>query len=79
MRMSLRVGDWVENVKFGIGQITEDRASDKFTVRFIEGTSETRIILRGSLERSRAPHGFAFAKEKSARKRKAEKAATPVA
>ena len=80
--MSLRVGDWVENVKFGVGQITEDRSRDKYTVRFVEGSPEPRIILGGSLSRSYAPNGFAFPKVKgTGHRRKSQKAAaaTPTA
>jgi len=54
--MSFQSGDWVENAKYGIGQIDAVRPSEKYEVRFLGAPSEKRAIMGSFLKAAAPPH-----------------------
>lgn len=41
--MTHKAGDWIENKRYGLGRIEEDKGSDRYAVRFLEGL----IVMKG--------------------------------
>lgn len=61
--MAFKVGDWIQNKKYGVGQVEKTLGTDKYEVRFVDRPSETRALIEAGLAPGAQPHeNFKFPK-----------------